>query len=318
MYYYKCITVNASIWGQSQINEEGNLIIMDKKAESTNSVKKWSFNESSMRYITVSLGGGGLILGAFFPWLHSAQIADVEGGFRAGIDSFSGNIGVITLILGFLAFAGLYERPFGIQQRFYLGSVAISSLLVTIGFFEFSRNLVDNEASDATLSPGIWITLIGAGILTLGFIGTLGQERKTMGKEPRPSKCAVTYLALLPTPAILATLTLAYDTSSIENSAFLSYREPGITTTIILVLLVTTAVITSLSGTKLNPPAILYMFLSAPLVAITSPFIFRGFNAKSQDHEIFHGGGAANWFVFITAIFMLVISVRAARQKQEA
>ena len=234
-----------------------------------------------------------------------------------------------------MAIGGLVKTPFGIAQKLYMKILGLAAVLVIVTF------IIDFNDSSQPFQIGIWLTLAGAGVLTLWSFGSSLKEFNFNDPSNRVSVCNTLNIGGILIPALVSAFTLPYLSERIAFNVLSSFggaillsrgrvdsltdesptevltsptllhpdlRGHGI---IIIVLLFALLLLCVISKSKYKPSAGMFLLLSFPLLALSSVFLFRILTEGGSYVAL--GGGAAAWVILVCSALISIISYRSIR-----
>ncbi len=302
------------------------------------SLGAWLASDGGTTYLLTFLGGGLLIIGSLLPWVNFKSNAainefiDTSASHTIGVGAWGGGAGIIAFIIGVLAIGGLIKTPFGIPQKLFLGTLGLGALLTVLAFIiDVNRDIVELNAS------GIWLALIGGGVLTFQLFLSMIKERtlNVGGSEHQISSCNLWNVGGLLLPALASTFAFPYlsELYSLDLSLGVSITSPtttllggvdGIRTSptlldpslrgtgvIVIVLLLVLFLLCLISIGSKKPPASFFLLFSFPVMAVSSTFLFRAFSAGVSFSR--NGAGAGAWVILICSFIVVVIAFRSVR-----
>lgn len=258
-----------------------------------------------LTYLFTGLGGLGLIVGSFLPWVQTNSLIENEDAIGVGV--LTSGFGIVVFILGLLVIGTLTKSPFNIPNQVWAGILGFTGLLLTLAY------ILDNSGD---LKIGIWIAFAASILLVLKMLGDAFSGAFKSGESKKElSVCNTQNILGLAIPALIALLFFPYVSLFVLPGIALRpeklldlYEATGIITAILLILLIVSTLLAQISK-SIKIPAALPLKLSTPLLAIHSTFIFR---MLSSDNNI--GAGAANWVIFITSLFIFLIAARSFKE----
>ena len=122
------------------------------------------------------IGAFGLVIGALLPWVSmSSPLLSVSMEFKGyeGDGILSGGIGVIVLLI-----ALLYKGKPGKMYSWPLSLIAILAGIIVINVFGNMQEAISEVTTDinASLGPGIYLSLLGALLAVVGGFIKLPEE----------------------------------------------------------------------------------------------------------------------------------------------
>ena len=311
-----------------------------EKAPSENSPEKPPAKENRMKNmlpmvkffiptILQFIGGSLIVAGTLLPWQDSESTiiaAFAENGYDTSSSNLTGvglwgdGNGLIVFLLGLLILGGVFGATFRISPPVYLGTLGLSALFLNLVYIDFNLPV-------SNLGYGIWISLIGSGIVVLALLYTFFNKSFFGGARLLAKGAQVKMLGLM---AIAIPGSFVFPTGS-EQHPLLANSDPiyllddntilGIGKIALLFILLALALQIFTGKNPSQIPSSLVLLFSAPILFVELTGIAGNFWSKdvfavdsgSTTGIAVSNLGAQFWILFFISVIIVVISFRSER-----